>query len=378
MRLSHIVILLFSNIFTCFFTCLVHMPSMKNGKGRHWKPEIKAPATNLNETVNVRAFRYDRSLETGFGDRISVYLCVAAAAATVNRSVYVWWHECDQDSNHHAELCLNEVQRRITWPSNLHVLSRNDFYSKTQNLPDITYNTPGLLMSYQTFDGVYTTAWKTMRLPGDFPQLQKEHFETCYKDVCSQLRLKDTEQYKLPHVIYTVLHIRGGDKKTNTKEFKTVAVLQQMPRGTKILVITDDDAYASGILSEYSRNFSRNSSFYIQFLPTSRQNASKEEVLFRDFYILLQAEKIIQHSPSAWSAFSNTASMIRNIPLLNTWKSIHSNNEKFIGLMSTLHSQENCPREFFSANRADQVAKFLNTTSSRMQSISALQHTQSL
>jgi len=378
MRTIHIVILLFSNIFTCFFTCLIHMPSTKNSKIQHRKPGIKAFAPNLNETVGTIAFRYDRSLETGFGDRISVYLCVAAAAATVNRSVYVWWHACNLDSNHHAELCLNEVQRRITWPSNLHVLSREDFYSKTKNLPDITYNTPGLLTSHLTFDGVYTTAWKTMRLPGDFPQLQKEHFENCYKHVCNQLRFKHPGQYKLPREVYTVLHIRGGDKKTNRTEFNTVSVLQKMPRGTNILVITDDDLYASDILSEYAHKPRNKNDFYIQILPGNRHNATREDGLFRDFYTLLQAENIIQHSPSAWSAFSNTASMIRKIPLLNTWKSIHSNNDEFIGLMSTLHSQEKCPREFFSANREDQVAKFLNMTSSRRQSISELHRSHSL
>jgi hypothetical protein len=151
-----------------------------------------------------------------------------------------------------------------------------------------------------------------------------------------------------------------------------------MPRGTNIVVITDDDAYASDVLSEYTHKPHNTSAFYLQILPRNRHKASREEGLFRDFYILLQAEKIIQHSPSAWSAFSNTASMIRNIPLLNTWKSIHSNNEEFIGLMSTLHSQEKCPREFFSANRQDQVAKFLNMTLSRMQSISELHHSHSL
>jgi len=93
-----------------------------------------------------------------------------------------------------------------------------------------------------------------MRLPSDYPQLQKEHFEKCYKDVCNQLRLKDTEHYRLPHAVYTVLHIRGGDKKTNTTEFNTKSVLQQMPRGTNILVITDDDTYDSRMLSEYSHN----------------------------------------------------------------------------------------------------------------------------
>ena len=66
MRSSHVVILLFSNIFICFFTCLVHMPSTKDNKSRHWKPEIKALATNLNDTLGTGAFRYDLSYQTRF------------------------------------------------------------------------------------------------------------------------------------------------------------------------------------------------------------------------------------------------------------------------------------------------------------------------
>lgn len=290
MKTNHIVIWLFSNVLTCFFTCLVHMLSTQNSQNRHCKPEIKALATIQNETLSERALRYDRSLETGFRDRISVYLFVAAAAANVNRSVYVWWHACNQDSNHHAELCLDEVQLRITWPSNLHVLSRDDFYSKIQNLSNITYNTPGLLMSHLTFDGVYTTAWKTMRLPSEFPQLHEDTFEKCYKDVCRQLRLEDTEQYRLPHAVYIVLHIRGGDKKTNTNEFNTKLVLQQMPSGKIILVITDDNAYASHILSEYSHNLRTNNSSYLQIMPKIEQSDGRDETLFRDFHTLLQAE----------------------------------------------------------------------------------------
>jgi len=93
--------------------------------------EEKTRTKISNESLSSRAFMYYRSLETGFGDRISVYLNVVASAATVNRSVYVWWHQRNQDGTHHAALCLDEVNRRIVWPSNLHVLSQEDFYRQT-------------------------------------------------------------------------------------------------------------------------------------------------------------------------------------------------------------------------------------------------------
>ena len=180
--------IILSNVFTCSVSCLLVLQFTMIC-------ENKARTKISNEGFSSRAFRYYRSLETGFGDRISVYLNVAAAAATVNRSVYVWWHECNQDATHLAELCLDEVNMRIVWPSNLHVLSQEDFCRQTVNLSDIIYNTPGVLMSNLAFDSVYTTAWKTMRLPNKFPEIHKDIFERCYKEVCKQFKLKATENF---------------------------------------------------------------------------------------------------------------------------------------------------------------------------------------
>jgi len=42
---------------------------------------------------NKKVLKYKRLLPTGFGDRISVYLSVTAAAATVGADVYVYWHD---------------------------------------------------------------------------------------------------------------------------------------------------------------------------------------------------------------------------------------------------------------------------------------------
>jgi hypothetical protein len=47
--------------------------------------------------TNTKALKYDRLLSTGFNDRISVYLSVAAAAATVHADAYVYWHDNPSD-----------------------------------------------------------------------------------------------------------------------------------------------------------------------------------------------------------------------------------------------------------------------------------------
>ena len=341
-----------SNVFTCLvsFFLVLNFTMIC---------EKKACIKSSNEALSSEAFRYDRSLGTGFGDRISVYLSVAAAAATVNRSVYVWWHQCNKDIHHHSELCLDEVNMRIAWPSNLHVLSRNDFYRLTVNLSDITYNTPGVLMSHLAFDSVYTTAWKTMRLPSKFPELHKDSFERSYKEVCKQFELKGTEHFEIPSVAYSVLHIRGGDKQTDRLEFNTKLVLSQMPNGRKIVVITDDNAYAKHIISEYRKETQNNNSLDFSELSDVPHNSTKHEALFRDFHALMRADEIIQHSPASWSAFSNVASMIQTTPLLNTWHPLTRTNDKYMGIMSGIHEEERCPVEFFSSNRPDQVAVFI-------------------
>jgi len=229
---------------------------------------------------------------------------------------------------------LDEVNMRIMWPSNLHVLSRKDFYRQTVNLSDITYNTPGVLMSNLSFDSVYTTAWKTMRLPSKFPELHKDTFERRYKEVCKQFRLKSTENFEILSVAYSVLHIRGGDKQTDSLEFNTKLVLSQMPNRRKIVVITDDNAYAKHIISEYCQDTQNNNSLDFSELSIVPQSSAKHEALFRDFHALMLADEIIQNSPAGWSLFSNVVSVIQTTPLLNTWQSHTRSNDKYMCLMS--------------------------------------------
>lgn len=318
-------------------------------------------------TEKARGLRYDRVLETGFGDRISVYMSIAAIAATVNESVYVWWHECLDRSEHHAELCLHEINMHVKWPANLHVLSKKDFDKETASLPEITYNAGGLLPSNQAFDGVYTTAWKTMRLPGMLTQPHKRSFEKSYRQVCKELRFRNVEGNGVPEIGYTVLHVRGGDKRKGLHEFNTVSVLQQLPPGTILVVVTDEPKYCAEILREYHLR-QHNASLQIVQLSVVETNNSKsiakQNKLLHDFTVLLGADAIIQHSPYAWSAFSNTASMIRQVPLLSTWKSNAAtpSTQKYIGLLAVLQQEEDCPPEFFSSNRPSEVARFMEMT----------------
>jgi len=312
----------------------------------------------------VNGLRYDRALETGFGDRISVYMSIAAVAATVNESVYVWWYDCQTYSEHHAVLCLDKINLHVKWPANLYVLSKEAFDRETAGLPEITYNTPGLLASTQAFDGVYTTAWKTVRLPGMLTQPNKLAFEQSYRRVCAQLEFRDVQRHGVPASGYTVLHVRGGDKRTVLTEFNTVAVLQQIPPATTLVVVTDDFLCAADILREY-RLRQHNASLHIvqsSVAAPSYNSSTKHNKLIRDFAVLLGADAIIQHSVSAWSAFSNTASMIRQVPLLSTWRpdAVTPIPQRYTGLLAFLQQEEDCPSEFFSSNSPSEIVRFLD------------------
>ena len=300
----------------------------------------------------MKSFKYDRGLKTGFGDRISVLLNVAAAAATVNAHVFVWWHEGRKERAYHADMSLAEVNMRIIWPSNLHVLSREEFDRKTYHLPEIEYNAQGLLASDRAFDGVYTTAWKTMRLPTGFPRLERDSFENSFRSVCKQLQIKNTFQHRIPDIPYTVLHIRGGDKESPKSEFNTNLVLGKLNTQT-LLVVTDDVAYMQNILSDR-----RNNSLRVLKISTTPNISDKYDALFLDFSILLGAQAIIQHSPNAWSALSNIASMISQIPLMNTWTQKNSES-KYVGTLASVQIEAGCPSEFYSSNRPDQIINFL-------------------
>jgi len=140
------------------------------------------------------ALRYNRPLHTGLGDRLSVFLTVAAAARSVGRDVYMYWHS-NRGMNymHHAALSLEEVEQAVVFPRNLKVLTKQEFDLRTSNLSEIEWSTtndpkilPGIQKSLWGLDSAYTTAWRTFKLPDGIPPLDREAFTEAYREV-SQL-----------------------------------------------------------------------------------------------------------------------------------------------------------------------------------------------
>ena len=103
---------------------------------------------------------YDRVLNTGFGDRLSVYLTVAAAAATVSGEVYTFWEAKPIEGTCSVcDVSFDSVQQYVTWPPNLKILTKQKYHEIAMNCSgNIQYNTEGLLQSSFAFDGY--TRWR--------------------------------------------------------------------------------------------------------------------------------------------------------------------------------------------------------------------------
>ena len=141
---------------------------------------------------NKKALKYSRRLHTEFGDRISVYLTVAAAAETVGADVYVYWHD-NPDDQGVCEVCrlaFEPIRPFVRWPANIHVLREEDFEGQTRHMDAIEYDREGMLVSHFAFDGIYTTAWRTFGLPSTLPQLSRDAFELSYRKVAREMRIE--------------------------------------------------------------------------------------------------------------------------------------------------------------------------------------------
>ena len=102
----------------------------------------------------------------------------------------------------------------------------------------IVFDKKGLLVSYHAFDGIYTTAWKTLGLPSMLPQLSRDAFESSYRKVALEMRIKcpSLECQAVNMSKFIVLHFRGADKTATLSEFNTVEVLRRIPGHVHVVV----------------------------------------------------------------------------------------------------------------------------------------------
>jgi hypothetical protein len=316
---------------------------------------------------------YDRALNTGFGDRLSVYLSVAAAAATVSSEVYTFW-EAQPPIDGKCSVCdlsLDLVQQYVTWPTNLKVLTKQKYNEIAMNCSgSIQYNAQGLLKSELAFDGVYSLAWKTMKLPEPLPLLKRPDFQQSYRQVAKQFKITNVTMHQiLVQQKYVLLHVRAGDYTGPPTHFNTFEVLCRLPKDMPIIVITDSDEYLPliipnqviPILSPSTARFNSTNSSYLPIFRLPRP-VDRYSALMHDFQLLLSATGIIQHAKNSWSSFSSVPAMMNAIPLLNTWitQSPETNSSKFVGLLEKFAENGGGPAELKSSHRREDTEHFLD------------------
>ena len=412
------------------FTCDIFNPSIsfyqsvsgqvKAGLQNGIDLSSRAPVSSSTLPASQPRLCYDRVLNTGFGDRLSVYLTVAAAAATVSAEVYTFWeHEpiafpkcfptaelnhttnrsdvvppstmaCDAASSpglccamgYWCPICnvsFDRIQQYVIWPPNLKIFPKEQYNERKLSCGgNIQFNIPGLLPSYFAFDAVYSLAWKTMMLPEPLPTLQLHNFVESYRQVAKQLKINISKHPMLEDQKYVVLHVRGGDKLTNHSHFNTFDILHQLPHGMPIIVVTDSVEHLPFIIPNtdiqiltsstkitHLNSSEPFSSLRIFRFPTA---AERYEGIMQDFDLLLGATGIIQHSKKGWSSYSSVAAMVSAVPLLNTWITSNSedNSSKYVGesnvpnVLAGFDSNGGVPAELKSAQRKEDVRVFMD------------------
>ncbi len=201
-------------------------------------------------------------------------------------------------------------------------------------------------------------------------KLDRDVFFEAYRRVAREFVLKNRQNMAvpgLPEGKYVVLHVRGKDKSNAPlSEFETVNVLTKVPSELTVVAISDDDTLLESIISNQSLSRLR-----IMKLPEIVEEVAKHgkyEAIFRDLRVLMAASGIVQHSPNGWSAYSSVAAMIREIPLINTWigRPADPDRQGFVlGTLQGFNRVGGVPEELQSANRADEIVRWVQRVQNR-------------
>jgi hypothetical protein len=255
---------------------------------------------NIHTLFNNKNLKFSRNVFSGLGDRFSILLCLAAFANVTNTDIYTYWYEgIPHNNNRHRFYSLSTIKKYVKFPKKLHILSKKEFDNITFNMEDIDSSYSSIL-DYNVC--LYTDGFKMFK---EKYNINKETFISSYKKIISDFDINiDTGII----IEYIVVHLRGEDKIDNIKNYKTIKIIKNI--SLPLIFISNDNNLKSKI-TKYVSNI------YLQKNITKKSSTYKS---LYDFKLMLNSNGIVQHSPKSWSAFSSVAAMLRNIPLINTYK----------------------------------------------------------
>lgn len=259
-------------------------------------------------SVSRPVWIYNRTICSGLGDRLGALLTVAALAHISNVDVEMEWcngelsrvygnfrtHIPQWEGFNYSRV---EFLETFTIPQNIRLVDSFE----NRHLPAVSYTT-GELPADEGRDQVYTLASRTTHLSKPVHPL---HFTRAYFIVGSHLQPRFSSQ----DAAYVVVHVRAPGKNTYAPRyvrdlslFCTKRVVKSILREKyKVIVVSDDHAYAAQVIP-------------LGALTVSNGNS------FDDFALLLGATGIVQHAATGYSSYSSVPSMAHGIPLINTYK----------------------------------------------------------
>jgi FkbM family methyltransferase len=245
---------------------------------------------NPGVVVGSRDVRVVRPIVGGLGDCVLACLMYATAGKLMGADLVhcIWSGSCD----------LNQVQKHVKFPGNL-VFWSNAALVKMKDIPELKQKDI-LVESLLPSQGW----WRFHKVPGlNAAELNQQAFEKVYRELAAQLTVEHPAI--LPKSPYAVLHVRGGDRRDDSKEFisSTQHTLAQLKKHCGIqrwVLVTDDPIFAKTIA------------------PSDICVPATVDDVIKDMKMLLNAAVIVQHAPNGWSAFSHMAACIRQIPVINT------------------------------------------------------------
>lgn len=289
----------------------IHSPANKisNKPTNHANKQTTTVATTAATTaatavaepgvvVGVRDVRVVRPIMGGLGDCVLGCMMYATAGRLMGAEKVhcIWAGSCD----------LNHVRSSITLPDNL-VFWPAASLLKIKDVAELKQKDI-LVESFLPSQGW----WRFHTIPG-FHELNQASFEKAYQALATKVTINQSpiagKVVSTPKSPYAVLHVRGGDRRDDGKEFvaSTQNVLAQLKKYgiQRWVLVTDDPSLAQIITTD--------------ILAVTADPMSPLDGMLSDWSALMNASVIVQHAPNGWSAFSHSASCLRQIPIINTY-----------------------------------------------------------
>ena len=253
---------------------------------------------------NLKDFIYNRPLNTGLGDRFGVLLGLSTIGNIYNKKVHYYWSNSSREDRIYD---IDIIKKNVIIPNIIiddEKKNSNDFF-------ELIHNKGGKIPCGGAYDCIPDL------IPNTFDNISVENSDDIQEFVDGYFEVAEKFDITIGDILekdYIALHIRGADKRQLTPgcynmEFvnntSNIVNLISKKFGLPVLIFTDD--------IELKKVFNIDNELKYENTFTNKTE--------RDLYelkLIMNSKCIIQYSPLGWSSYSNIASLLRKVPLINT------------------------------------------------------------